>query len=317
MMRSVPLDWLVDAGHSGANIVFGTNRDGIVVARSIRIGKMFDWAADDFLELLFAARYFGLLLRLRASIEIAVRNSVRAECNERFAGQSFQFRPSQTTIERSSLLRSAGQLPQLIKHFPLLGGRNRTECGVQVAENLLARAPGAGGEHIPISINLRIRTHVPFATASFDCQLHRPRQLFSSENEPLEVVPPEFAIQPNITSRDVDRCRNLGSPQNGQSVFQIIEVTVIECDDHSTSGQSSALEAETQFIKGERVRNPLHDLKLLPKMIGTDCEKMRIRFRLKNSVITKNYRRRRNRESQSPPGAAKRTAGGPDPMAHD
>ena len=51
---------------------------------------MFDGAADDFLELLFAASDLDLLFGSGAVIEIAMRDRVRAKRNQRLSGERFQ-----------------------------------------------------------------------------------------------------------------------------------------------------------------------------------------------------------------------------------
>ena len=52
---------------------------------------MFHRAADDLLQLLFAAGDLGLLVCTGAVIEIAMGDRVRAESDERIGGERFQF----------------------------------------------------------------------------------------------------------------------------------------------------------------------------------------------------------------------------------
>lgn len=187
---------------------------------------------------------------------------------------------------------------------------------MQIAECLLACASPTGVEHIPPWVNLEISPQLPFPTAPVDCQVHPFRQRVGSKDEPIEVVPPEFAIPSDITGGDVNGCRHLRRPQTRQSIFQIVEVTVVERDDHSALRQSSTLKGEIQFIERERMRDPPNDFKVLAKMIRTDREKVRIDFRFEYSVIAKNYRGRRNGESQSPPNLTKKAARAARPAAH-
>ena len=100
MAMSFSTDRLFDARHRRSKIILCANGKGIIVERTVWIGKMLDQAADGFFQLMLAPGDLGLLFGTGTVIEIAMRNRVRAERHQRLSGELFQFRHAHAAVGR-------------------------------------------------------------------------------------------------------------------------------------------------------------------------------------------------------------------------
>src|SRR5438046_969380 len=106
---------------------------------------------------------------------------------------------------------------------------------MQIAEETLARVAPARRQHIPLATIAGSALHIPLAYPAVNMEPQNLRKVGCADCEPFEIVPPEFAVDSDIAGRNVNRRRQARCMQDRKSALEIIEIAVIESDDHPSS----------------------------------------------------------------------------------